>query len=314
MVKRTEKSEKGNLKMTQKCKNCGHESKEHVFPVFPKDEVGWCIGNKHLCKCEKFIAMEDVPTIMGGGCPEYQKEQKGCPHGINHKGTCEEFEEKYNFEKQKGCGRCKHIDWVKSEIHIKPISCSPAVRRLQVYDNPERDGSKSSEVKHKRISVDKGSSGDNHSPKNKDISKDTPEEIDGSHVETPRHKTESSGNNSPLSHENRDTPEAECKTAVSSGDNHTSSRTELKDSGREGTPEGVSKNNSSGNQSLSDEMVSLGNGKDYPYYNRSYYYPEGKVKEFVKKWENSLTPDDYPIDCIKKLRKLAGSKLMEERG
>ena len=33
------------------------------------------------------------------------------------------------------------------------------------------------------------------------------------------------------------------------------------------------------------------------------------VKDFIKEWENSLIPDDYPIDCLKKLRKLAGEEL-----
>ena len=26
-----------------------------------------------------------------------------------------------NMTKQKGCGKCKNIDWIKSEIHLKPI-------------------------------------------------------------------------------------------------------------------------------------------------------------------------------------------------
>ena len=37
--------------------------------------------------------------------------------------------------------------------------------------------------------------------------------------------------------------------------------------------------------------------------------PVPDVKEFIKNWIGSLIPDDKPIDCINKLKKLAGDKL-----
>ncbi len=56
-----------------------------------------------------------------------------------------------------------------------------------------------------------------------------------------------------------------------------------------------------GSETLSDKRVSV---------NKRYSYYQNDVKEFIKEWENSLVPDDYPIHCIKKLRKLAGKDLI----
>ena len=58
---------------------------------------------------------------------------------------------------------------------------------------------------------------------------------------------------------------------------------------------------------LSEKVVDMSNPV-WSHEKRS--YNEKDVKEFIKKWIQSLIPDDKPIDCINKLKKLAGDKLI----
>ena len=95
------------------------------------------LGHINLCEkeqkgCGKAFSpvMKDVYEICGIErkgvlflCSACSK-QKGCLHGINHKGTCEEFEEKYNFEKQKGCEECSNIYMETDGMGSPCLACS----------------------------------------------------------------------------------------------------------------------------------------------------------------------------------------------
>lgn len=60
---------------------------------------------------------------------------------------------------------------------------------------------------------------------------------------------------------------------------------------------------------LSEKAIIL--SKEWGYENPDLeIYLRCDVKEFIKLWIGSLIPDDKPIDCINKLKKLAGEKLI----
>ena len=66
---------------------CGHKSKDHVFPVCPKDSGGWCSGNwnrrKERCPCKKFEPKKynvyDVRDTSIEGCGKEFDQDHGTP-------------------------------------------------------------------------------------------------------------------------------------------------------------------------------------------------------------------------------------------
>ena len=84
--------------------NCGHEEFVHTYLKKGKSYRGKC----SVCKCKKFIPMEDVcPKGIENCsyllCPKNKKEQKGCGETIK-----KQLDRYFKPKEKKGCAKCGH--------------------------------------------------------------------------------------------------------------------------------------------------------------------------------------------------------------
>ena len=114
--------------ITPKCKTCGHGKGAHPtdkeLEIYPKGYV-----------CEKFTPEEDDLPYKTYTDPKLKENRKGC--GKQYLTTVAGGNPFYLIcggglhgdngdlcplcSTEKGCGKCKNIDWVRSTLYLKPF-------------------------------------------------------------------------------------------------------------------------------------------------------------------------------------------------